>query len=187
LPYLPESRFVPVIVDCPAERDERGAVRQRGRAKLTVRQGTIGTDFAALFAGTEVIVSRVADFKSAAWRKLCLNSAGIINALLLEPAGAFRDERIAAVALQIVRECAEVGRAEGATLAADLPEEVIERCCSAPPDAVNSMHADRVAGRPMEIDARNGAIVRLGRRHGIATPANQLAVALLERMGLQGK
>ena len=42
------------------------------------------------------------------------------------------------------------------------------------------MHADRVAGRPMEYDARNGVIVRLGRKHGIQAPMNALMVALLE-------
>jgi 2-dehydropantoate 2-reductase len=36
-----------------------------------------------------------------------------------------------------------------------------------------------MAGRPMEIDARNGAIVRFGRKHGIPTPLNEMAVALL--------
>jgi len=32
----------------------------------------------------------------------------------------------------------------------------------------------------MEIDARNGVIVRLGSKHGIPTPVNQMMVALLE-------
>jgi 2-dehydropantoate 2-reductase len=42
------------------------------------------------------------------------------------------------------------------------------------------MYADRIAGRSMEIDARNGVIVRLGRKHGIPTPLNILLVGLLE-------
>jgi 2-dehydropantoate 2-reductase len=42
------------------------------------------------------------------------------------------------------------------------------------------MLADRRAGRPMEIDARNGVIVRYGREHGIPTPMNALMVAMLE-------
>jgi 2-dehydropantoate 2-reductase len=42
------------------------------------------------------------------------------------------------------------------------------------------MLADRRAHRPMEIDARNGVIVRYGREHGIPTPMNALMVALLE-------
>jgi 2-dehydropantoate 2-reductase len=32
----------------------------------------------------------------------------------------------------------------------------------------------------MEIDARNGAIVRAGARHGIPTPLNTMLVSLLE-------
>jgi 2-dehydropantoate 2-reductase len=34
----------------------------------------------------------------------------------------------------------------------------------------------------MEIDARNGVIVRLGKKHGLPTPLNGTAVALLEAM-----
>jgi 2-dehydropantoate 2-reductase len=93
-----------------------------------------------------------------------------------------RDEAIGEVARDLVRECIAVGRAEGAVLADDLVESVIQGYRQGAPDSVNSIQADRQAGRPMEIDARNGVIVRLGRKHGIATPCNQMAVALLEAM-----
>jgi 2-dehydropantoate 2-reductase len=59
-------------------------------------------------------------------------------------------------------------------------ESVLSGYRAAPPDSVNSMHADRIAGRPMEIEARNGVIVRVGRKHGIPTPLNALFVELLE-------
>jgi 2-dehydropantoate 2-reductase len=61
-----------------------------------------------------------------------------------------------------------------------LIESVIDLFRKGPADAINSMHADRLAGRPMEIDARNGVIVRLGSKHGIPTPVSQIIVALLE-------
>jgi 2-dehydropantoate 2-reductase len=35
----------------------------------------------------------------------------------------------------------------------------------------------------MEIETRNGVIVRLGEKHGIATPLNRMAVALLKAVG----
>ncbi len=35
----------------------------------------------------------------------------------------------------------------------------------------------------MELDARNGVIGRLGRKHGIATPVNDLFVTLLSASG----
>ena len=52
-----------------------------------------------------------------------------------------------------------------------------------PPDSINSMLADRMAVRPMEIDARNGVIVRKGESQGIKTPLNRMAVALLRTLG----
>jgi 2-dehydropantoate 2-reductase len=50
---------------------------------------------------------------------------------------------------------------------------------SGPRDGKNSLHADREAGRPMEWDARNGVVSRLGRRHGIATPVSDAVTGLL--------
>jgi 2-dehydropantoate 2-reductase len=80
----------------------------------------------------------------------------------------------------IVEETAAVGRAEGATLARDIADEVVGIYRSQPPDSLNSLHADRAAGRPMEIDLRNGVVVELGSKHGIATPYNDMAVSLLK-------
>jgi 2-dehydropantoate 2-reductase len=87
---------------------------------------------------------------------------------------------VAELMRNIVCECVMVGRAEGATLEDSIPDEIVARIQRSPRDSGNSMHADRVAGRPMEYDARNGVIVRLGRRHGIPAPMNALMVALLE-------
>ena len=36
-----------------------------------------------------------------------------------------------------------------------------------------------LAGRRLEVDARNGAVVRLGRKHNINTPVNQMIISLL--------
>ena len=38
---------------------------------------------------------------------------------------------------------------------------------------------DRLAGLPLEYDAKYGAVVRAGRRHGIPTPLHEAFVALL--------
>lgn len=47
------------------------------------------------------------------------------------------------------------------------------------PDARPSMLLDLQAGRRCEVDAINGAIVRLGRQHGVPTPVNDVVVALI--------
>lgn len=179
--YLPPGQIVPVMVDAPAERTDATHVLQRSAAKLVVQDDARGREFVALFAGTPVQAATTPDLKSAVWRKLCVNSSGVINALLLQPAGVYRDERVGDLLKTMVRECMAVGRAEGAVFEEGLPEKILQAQLAAAPDSVNSIQADRAAGRPMELDARNGVIVRLGRKHGIPTPCNDMAVALLSR------
>jgi 2-dehydropantoate 2-reductase len=178
-PWLAADRILPVMVDIPAERPEPGRIVQRGPGKMIVPAGWDGDEFVQLFAGTALNVSATPDFKSAAWRKLCLNAPGAINALLLKPTGVFREEAVGQMAMTMVRECLAVGRAEGAVLEDDLPESILANGRAAPFDGMNSLHADRAAGRPMEVDARNGAVVRFGRKHGIPTPCNEMAATLL--------
>ncbi|WP_035347267.1 2-dehydropantoate 2-reductase [Edaphobacter aggregans] len=185
--YVAPERIVPVIVDCPAERrpaDDAGVERiiQRGTMSLKVPEGTHSRGFVELFSGTAADAATVPDWTTVAWRKLCHNAAGVLPALLLQPAGVLRGEAVGDVALDLVRECVAVGRAMGATLSDAVPEEVLAAYRRSAPDSVNSLHADRLAGRPMEIDARNGVIVRMGKKHGIPTPANSMAVALLQAM-----
>jgi 2-dehydropantoate 2-reductase len=49
-----------------------------------------------------------------------------------------------------------------------------------PDDATASMHRDIVAGRPSELHELIGAVVRLGRDSGIATPVSAELYAVLE-------
>jgi 2-dehydropantoate 2-reductase len=179
LDRLPAERIVPAVVDIPAERSAPGRIAQRRDGSIRVPDDAAGRDFVALFAHTPIAVSTTPDFKTEAWKKLALNCAGAVNALVLKPGGVAHDEPVAEVMRTLVRECVAVGRAEGADLADDLPDTVIANYRAAPADSINSLHADRMAGRPMELDARNGVIVRRGVRHGIATPANAMVVALI--------
>lgn len=179
-PYVDADRIVPVMIDCPATRVAPGRVTQGGPIHIVVPAGTNGADFVRLFAGLDLDVRETPDFTTAVWKKLCLNSAGAVSAVLLAPAGIVHHAVTAEVIREIVRECIAVGRARGAVLGDEIADEIVDRMRRGPRDAGNSMLADRRAGRPMEIDARNGVIVRYGREHGIPAPMNALMVALLE-------
>ncbi len=180
--WLDAARLLPVMVDCPGERPSPGRIVQRGPGRMVVPAGAAGAGFVQLFANSGLEVSATGDFTTVAWRKLCLNAPGAINALLLKPTGVFHEETVGRLALAMIRECMAVGRAEGAVLEDALADQLLAGFRAAPRDGINSLHADRAAGRPMEIDARNGAIVRFGRQHGIPTPCNEMAATLLAAM-----
>ena len=57
-------------------------------------------------------------------------------------------------------------------------EQAMGRLFAVPIDAGSSMYFDRLAGRPLEIDAITGAVVAAGERHGIATPLNRMLLTL---------
>jgi 2-dehydropantoate 2-reductase len=177
-PDLAQDKVVPVIVQHPAELKPDGDVLQRGPISLDVENTAAAQAFAALFAPGEVRTHD--DFLSIAWRKLCINSAGAVSALTLRPVGVLQQEAPARLAREIAEECATVGRAEGATLPEDIGQQILDFYSAISPDSINSLLADRQAGRPMESDARNGVIVRLGEKHGIPTPLNRMALTLLE-------
>jgi 2-dehydropantoate 2-reductase len=180
VPYLDAARIVPVMIDCPATRVSPGQVIQGGPIHIAVPAGANGADFVRLFDGLNFDIRETPDFVTAAWKKLCLNSAGALSTVLLEPAGIAHHAGAAEIIRAIVRECVAVGRARGAVLGDEIAEEIVERMRRGPRDAATSMLVDRRAGRPMEIDARNGVIVRFGRELGIPTPMNALMVAMLE-------
>ncbi len=185
-PFLPPDRILPVIIDCPAERQPDGSVVLRGSVRMQVARTPLGSRFVELFATSTAETVLEDDFLSAAWKKLCLNAAGAVCALLAKPSGVLQDEALGRIVLDIISECMAVGRAEGARLDAGLGQQILARFREAPPDAVNSITADRLAGRPMEIEARNGVIVRKGRLHGISTPVNKMIVALLNGVVIRG-
>ncbi len=179
-PWVDAGRITPCVVDIPAERIGPGRVVQRRAGSIVVPQGEAGEAFVRLFAHTAIHVSTTGDFTTRAWRKLAVNCAGAVSALTLQPAGVAHRPGAAEAMRALVRECVAVGRTAGARLGDALADEIVEGYRAGPADSINSLHADRRAGRRMEIDARNGVIVRLGRRAGIPTPVNATVVALLE-------
>ena len=79
---------------------------------------------------------------------------------------------------QAMREVDAVGRAMGVNLPPDLVEDSVEFIRGFP-DFQNSMHADFENGRPTELEALNGSVVRLGEQTGVPTPLNKFIYAVL--------
>jgi 2-dehydropantoate 2-reductase len=180
--WVPASRVVPVVVYTPAEALAPGRVTLRAPARLMVPDDAPGRAFAQLFDGTDVAVDASADFVTESWRKLCINvTGGAIAALAGVPLPEVRHPRAEALARALARECAEVAAAEGALLSRQDADAIAAGAARARTGGRPSTLQDRMAGRSLEADARNGAVPRIGARHGIPAPANAAAAELLGR------
>jgi len=79
-----------------------------------------------------------------------------------------------------MRETQEVGRARGVALAPDTFEKTLAFFDqSLPEEATSSMQRDVQEGRPSELEYQTGAVVRLGREAGVATPVNDFLYSAL--------
>ena len=59
---------------------------------------------------------------------------------------------------------------------------------SLPDDATSSMQRDIAAGKPSELEAQNGAVVRMAIESGVPAPTNQFIYEALKRSeGKAGK
>jgi 2-dehydropantoate 2-reductase len=177
-PLADGATVLPAIVWCPAEVVEPGRVQVRDEVHACVPDGDPGRAFAALLAGTARI-ELVADFRTEAWRKLCVNAVAGLMVLAGRRAGMFARSDARELAHRYAEECAAVARAEGADLPDGFADELVAQFTAMPPDLGTSMLFDRLAGRELEWDARNGVVRRRAARHGLATPISDVVVPLL--------
>ena len=181
-PLANGATVVPVIVYYNGERiaDDHVRLRQGADPDLLVPDDEAGRAFATLFDGTPLRVRLSDDFTTAAWRKLLINAiASPITALTMQRQAVMRRPDVRALCVDIVTEAIAVARAEGAKLRPDEAEAAIAMLFTFPPEAGTSMYFDRLAGRPLEHEAKTGAIVAAGERHGIPTPINSALLPLL--------
>lgn len=178
-PHCPTAGLVPAIVWFTSETQPDGSVRLRDKPAITLPTGTPAELLADVLRGAGCEITLSDDFNTAAWRKLLVNAAAGIMALTGRRAGVFRRDDIAEVGRRYVAECVDVGRADRAHLPDEVIAEVVDVFASSRPDIGTSILADRIAGRPMEWDLRNGVIQRKGREHGIPTPVSDILVPLL--------
>lgn len=180
-PYSKAAQIVPTVVRCPSKRIAPGHAVCRERIELEVPDDASGYRIKELFDGSGVTVRLSTDFTTASWSKLCVNiSHGSITALTCQPVGVFREHPdLLTLAGKLVAEAVQVARAEGASLDDNFSRRIVDRLAERPPDAQPSILQDRLAGRPLEYEAQNGAVVRIGRHHGIPTPWNQAMRSLL--------
>jgi len=135
-------------------------------------------------AGFHTCVSN--NIKEAVWKKLLINAAvNPLTAILRVPNGELlSSEAWIGVMRRLFEESRQIAHAEGVAVPESAWDELVEVCRRT---AINrsSMLQDVESGRETEIEAINGSLVRLARRHGIPAPLNETMADLIRGMRLQ--
>ncbi len=123
------------------------------------------------------------NIRGAVWGKAFYScSLNPLGAVMECPYGELLQEPAWNIIENIVREAFAVSTAEGVELAQKTAEEYLDylKVQKIPPTAAHysSMYQDIIVKRLTEVDFINGAIVSMGKKHGIPTPVNETIVNL---------
>jgi 2-dehydropantoate 2-reductase len=185
---LPGARVADGVTAVFAWSEGPGLIRAAGAPlKITMGErrgaplgGALAPVAAALTgAGVEVVVSDAIEVP--AWEKLLfVETFGAVGAVSRAPAGAMRESpptrRLIA---GLVTEGANVARARGVALSADVVERTLAWLDRVGWKATVSMQRDLAAGRPSELLDQAGAVARLGAEAGVPTPLHDTLLAAL--------
>jgi 2-dehydropantoate 2-reductase len=139
-----------------------------------------------------ISVDTPGDIHKALWEKFVFIAAvSGVGAVTRQPIGVFRAvPETRAILVCALEETAAVGRARGVALEENTADRILSTMIDrAPEGMIASMQKDIMEGRPSELEAQNGAVVRMGREVGVATPVHAFLYASLLPMELaaQGK
>jgi 2-dehydropantoate 2-reductase len=85
-----------------------------------------------------------------------------------------------AVLTEAINEVAAVAKAKGVTLDKDVVDTTLAFIDSSAPGIKPSMQRDVESGKPSELEAMIGAVIRLGVEHNVPTPVMKFTYAMLK-------
>lgn len=175
-PVLAGAAYVATAVTLPGLIEQTGTTRRIvfGEAFGERRDVTARAEWVrSLLASADIVAEAVADGWSALWRKFIFLApiAALTGAARL-PVGPLRDvaefdEAFRATASEVER----VARTEGADPGPDPVGAALDYIRSMAPSVRSSLLIDLQQGKPLEVEALLGAVVRRGLALGVPTPA----------------
>jgi 2-dehydropantoate 2-reductase len=113
--------------------------------------------------------------QKAVWEKfLFVVSVGGVAAVREQPVGAVRENPESRRMLELsMQEIADLADAQGVLLDEDIVARTLSFVDQLPADGTASLQRDLAGGKPSELDAWSGAVVRLAEAHGRIVPVNR--------------
>ncbi len=115
------------------------------------------------------------------WSKfLFISSISALGGLVGKPIGVLRKGYLRGVISKTAEEISELALAYGVDLGKDIVSKQLAIVDRQDPKTTASLQRDIMEGRPSELEAQNGAVVRMSRSKGISSPCNEMIYELLK-------
>ena len=134
-------------------------------------------------------ISITENMEPVVWDKLIINAAiNPLTALLRVKNGDLLSNPPARALMgQLASEAAQVAEALEVALPFFDPKRSVEEVAQGTAENISSMFQDVLRGAPTEVDAINGAVVRLGVLKGVPTPVNRIICSLVKALPVRDK
>ena len=179
---LPGAAYVESRIDSPGVVVQTGGVARLvfGEASGVETTRVRRVRDALLSAGVNAEVSP--DVLATLWSKFLFIAAvaGITSACRKRISDLLGEPGYRELLVNAMREIEAVGRAKRINLDNAVVEQTMEYVEGAVKDITASMHLDLERGRRLELEIFNGAVVRMGRETGVATPVNHMLYMVLK-------
>jgi len=169
-------------ISAPGRIRSIGGINEIRFGELDNRASERTTRLCEAFVAAGVKADVPADIHKALWEKfLVVTAFGGVGAVSRAPIGVLRAmPGTRALLEQCAAETAAVGRARGIELAQSAAADTLAFIERMAPASTTSLQRDIADGRPSELDYWNGAVVRLGREAGVATPTHSFITDVLQ-------
>jgi 2-dehydropantoate 2-reductase len=179
------SAYIATAISAP------GVIEQTGTHRRIVF-GEVGGDTSRVsdrvqaigdaFAGADIISETVADARVPIWEKFCYLApfAAFTGAGRVPIGPLWSDPASRAQLIAAFREVEAAGRAAGIALPANLIDRITTYVSDIPPATRSSLLIDLQQGKPIEVEALVGAVVRRAAKAGVPAPVMSALYAVLK-------
>ena len=180
LHFTSEENILECIIDCPTELIDNNYYKTIRTPSLTIPKSKIVNEFELLFNASEIEIIQVQDFKTKSWEKLCESATlGAVLCLHNDTCRLFKSEMIQQQFIGLLKETIAVAMLDGAIIETNFEANILSKVMAYPETKGSSMLTDLRNKKPLELEAKNGIISKLGKQYGINTPLNDSIIKLL--------
>ena len=179
---LPGAAYIEASVQSPGIIRQSGTVVKIVFGELNGTLSSRGTEIQKVLSDSGIDTQFTTDILKTLWTKfLFISTMAGITCLTRETlAQLVPKEDWPNIIIDCMKEIEAVGRGNNINLENDVVKTTMDYITESLENMQASMHTDLMAGRPLELDALNGAVVRAGKLAEIPTPINSLIYAMLK-------